>query len=86
MTSSSEALALASALLVRLPPAAEPVRALEPEDHGWCFVVYWTLANSADAPTPGFGPVVVARADGRVAYLGSQELSAELSRAERELS
>jgi hypothetical protein len=78
----ANAVVQARALLDRLPPATEPVRAIEPAvDCGWCFVVYWSLAHSADAPPPGAGPIVVPKTGGAAFYLGSHDLESELERA-----
>jgi hypothetical protein len=86
--SADDALDAATARLTDLPPAAEPVAALPPpEDHDWCFVVYWTLARNLDgdgpgeAPPPGFGPIVIDKETGQAWYLGSQNLPDELADA-----
>ena len=78
----SDALTLARELLVRLTPATARVRAVEPAiAHEWCFVVYWTLADSNDSPPPGAGPIAVPKAGGAAFYLGSHDLSYELELA-----
>ena len=83
-STAADAVEQARALLDRLPPASEPVRAIEPAvDCGWCFVVYWTLAHSADAPPPGAGPIVVPKTGGPAFYLGSHDIESELERARR---
>jgi hypothetical protein len=91
MITQHEAAERAETLLTRQPPLWEKVAlAGEPEDQGWCWLCYWTLASNLsgetqEAPPPGTGPILVVKSSGETRYLGSQAMEDELAAAAAEL-
>ncbi|HVD22745.1 MAG TPA: hypothetical protein VNC23_06585 [Lapillicoccus sp.] len=81
----------AEALLSHQPPiSAEAALVGDPEDRGWCWLCYWTLATNVsgqthEAPPPGTGPILVVKDSGEAHYLGSQSIEFELERAAEDL-
>jgi hypothetical protein len=81
----------AEALLTRQPPISDETSLVgDPEDLGWCWICYWTLATNAsgrtqEAPPPGTGPILVVKDGGEARYLGSQSLEFELEQAAEDL-
>ncbi|HWI34506.1 MAG TPA: hypothetical protein VNS83_09360 [Lapillicoccus sp.] len=81
----------AEALLSRQPPITDEAALVgDPEDHGWCWICYWTLASNVsgqthEAPPPGTGPILVVKDTGEARYLGSQSIEYELERAAEDL-
>jgi hypothetical protein len=56
----------AAAILAASPPGVTDAILLEgEEDHGWCYVIHWTMERAAasqsfdDVAPPGIGPVAI---------------------------